>query len=45
MIDVGDPKNLHPPRKEEVGERLALWALGTTYGERRWCIPGRCTKG
>ncbi|HKW16012.1 MAG TPA: sialate O-acetylesterase [Terriglobales bacterium] len=30
-IDVGEPKNLHPPRKAEVGERLALWALGTTY--------------
>jgi sialate O-acetylesterase len=33
-IDVGDPGNLHPPRKMEVGERLALWALGTTYGEK-----------
>jgi sialate O-acetylesterase len=33
-IDVGDPKNLHPPRKQEVGERLALWALGTIYGEK-----------
>jgi sialate O-acetylesterase len=33
-IDVGDPKNLHPPRKAEVGDRLALWALGTTYGRK-----------
>ncbi len=33
-IDVGDPNNLHPPRKQEVGERLALWALGTTYGKK-----------
>ena len=32
-IDVGDPKNLHPPRKQEVGERLARYALGTTYGK------------
>jgi hypothetical protein len=32
-IDVGDPKNVHPHRKAEVGERLALWALGRTYGE------------
>lgn len=32
-IDVGDPKNLHPPRKREVGERLALWALRTVYKE------------
>ena len=30
-IDVGDPHNLHPPHKEEVGYRLAVWALGTTY--------------
>jgi sialate O-acetylesterase len=30
-IDVGDPNDLHPPRKREVGERLALWALGTVY--------------
>lgn len=33
-IDVGDPKNLHPPRKQPVGHRLALWALGTTYGKK-----------
>jgi sialate O-acetylesterase len=31
-IDLGDPKDVHPHRKREVGERLALWALGTTYG-------------
>ncbi|HMI50377.1 MAG TPA: sialate O-acetylesterase [Candidatus Saccharimonadales bacterium] len=31
-IDVGDPRNLHPPNKEPVGARLALWALATTYG-------------
>lgn len=33
-IDVGEAGNLHPPRKEEVGQRLALWALGTTYGKK-----------
>jgi sialate O-acetylesterase len=33
-IDVGDPKNLHPPRKEEIGQRLAKWALGTTYSRK-----------
>jgi len=32
-IDVGDPNNVHPHRKLEVGQRLALWALGTTYKE------------
>ncbi len=30
-IDVGDPNDLHPHRKFEVGQRLALWALGTTF--------------
>jgi sialate O-acetylesterase len=30
-IDVGDPKDLHPHRKLEVGQRLALWAEGTVY--------------
>lgn len=30
-IDVGDPQDLHPHRKAEVGDRLALWALGTAY--------------
>ncbi len=34
-IDVGDSGNLHPPRKEEVGNRLALIALGTVYGKRQ----------
>ena len=33
-IDVGESWNLHPPRKAEVGERLALWALATTYGKK-----------
>jgi sialate O-acetylesterase len=32
-IDVGEEKDLHPPRKAEIGERLALWALGTAYGK------------
>jgi sialate O-acetylesterase len=33
-IDVGEAANLHPPRKEEIGQRLALWALATTYGKK-----------
>jgi sialate O-acetylesterase len=32
-IDVGDPADLHPHRKMEVGDRLARWALGTVYKE------------
>jgi sialate O-acetylesterase len=33
-IDVGESANLHPPRKREIGERLARWALATTYGKK-----------
>ena len=33
-IDVGDLGNMHPPRKKEVGERLALWALAKDYGRK-----------
>lgn len=32
-IDVGDPRNLHPPIKKPVGNRLALAARGLVYGE------------
>ena len=31
-IDLGEAENLHPPRKAEVGQRLARWALGDVYG-------------
>ena len=30
-VDVGEPKNIHPKNKQEVGRRLALWALGDVY--------------
>ncbi len=30
-IDTGHPTNVHPVAKKPVGERLAKWALGTTY--------------
>lgn len=31
-LDVGNVNFIHPVDKETVGERLALWALGATYG-------------
>jgi sialate O-acetylesterase len=31
-IDVGDPDNIHPQRKKEVGERLAAQAMNLCYG-------------
>ncbi len=30
-IDLGHPTNVHPPNKQPVGERLALWALAQAY--------------
>jgi sialate O-acetylesterase len=30
--DIGDPDDIHPRNKQEVGRRLALWALAKTYG-------------
>jgi hypothetical protein len=31
-VDIGNTKNIHPTNKQEVGKRLALWALAKTYG-------------
>lgn len=32
--DAGDPKDIHPRRKEPVGQRLALVAQATVYGQK-----------
>jgi sialate O-acetylesterase len=32
-MDIGDPGNIHPQDKQEVGRRLSLWALAKTYGK------------
>jgi sialate O-acetylesterase len=30
--DIGDLNDIHPANKQDVGKRLALWALAKTYG-------------
>ncbi len=32
--DIGDPFDVHPKNKRDVGKRLARWALATTYGKK-----------
>jgi sialate O-acetylesterase len=34
ILDIGNPKNIHPTNKQDVGKRLALWALAKTYGKK-----------
>lgn len=31
--DIATVKNIHPPNKQDVGRRLALWALAKDYGK------------
>ena len=39
-IDAGDPRDLHPANKFDIGERLALWALAKDYGRQIvYCGP------
>jgi len=40
IIDVGEADNIHPKNKQDVGKRLALWALGKSYGKKlEYCGP------
>ncbi|MGE0078017.1 MAG: sialate O-acetylesterase [Bacteroidales bacterium] len=36
-LDLGEPNNIHPAKKKEVGNRLAKIALAKTYGKKVAC--------
>jgi hypothetical protein len=36
-MDIGNPADIHPTNKKEVGRRLALWALARTYSKGVEC--------
>lgn len=38
--DIGTVGNIHPPNKQEVGRRLALWALAHDYGKKDLVYSG-----
>ena len=40
IMDVGNPNNIHPADKQDVGERLARWALAKTYHEKKIVYSG-----
>jgi sialate O-acetylesterase len=33
IIDIGDARDIHPRNKQDVGDRLARWALNRDYGK------------
>ncbi|MFM8578230.1 MAG: sialate O-acetylesterase, partial [Planctomycetaceae bacterium] len=37
-VDIGDPKDIHPRNKQDVGRRLAAWALADVYEQD---VPAR----
>ncbi len=36
-LDIGNPEDIHPTNKRDVGKRLALWALAKDYGKDIIC--------
>ena len=40
LTDITTLNDIHPPNKQEVGRRLALWALANTYGQSNLVYSG-----
>jgi len=38
--DITTVNNIHPPNKQDVGKRLALWALAKDYGQKDLVYSG-----
>ena len=36
-LDIGNLQDIHPANKQDVGGRLAMWALAKTYGKKIVC--------
>jgi sialate O-acetylesterase len=44
-LDIGDPLDIHPKNKQDVGKRLSYWALATVYGRSVPAISGPLPTG
>jgi sialate O-acetylesterase len=43
--DIGNVRDIHPRNKQDVGARLALWALAKTYGKQDVVYSGPLYRG
>jgi len=40
LADIGNPGDIHPKNKKDVGERMALWSLAKDYGKKDLVYSG-----